>query len=133
GLALFYGMAESLNILKILDDQIRVKCRAASIFYGGDYLNDMEALREAAAAKRIVGREETPDPTTAGDFCRGFYAGHVLQFDRAMADIFGKVYRHRKEATRFTIDLDAKVHPVYGEQKQGAAKAYNGVYSLQPM
>lgn len=50
-----------------------------------------------------------------------------------MAAIFGEVYRHRKQITRFTIDLDAKVHPVYGEQKQGAAKAYNGVYSLQPM
>lgn len=146
GLSLFYGMAEALNIPKILNDQIRVKCRAggypesehilalaASIFNGGDFLDDMEALREDVAAKRIIGREQTPDPTTAGDFCRRFYAGHLLQFDRAMADIFEGVYCHRKEVTCFTIDLDAKVHPVYGEQKQGAAKAYNGVYSLQPM
>lgn len=146
GLALFYGMAEALNIPKVLDEEIRVKCRAAgypesehilalsaSIFQGGDYLDDMEALREDAAAKRIIGREETPDPTTAGDFCRRFYAGHLLQFDRAMAAIFGEVYRHRKDLTRWTIDLDAKVHEVYGEQKQGAAISYNGVYSLQPM
>jgi hypothetical protein len=29
--------------------------------------------------------------------------------------------------------VDAKVHEVYGKKKQGAAKAYNGLYSLQPM
>lgn len=146
GLALFYGMAEALGIPKILDEEIRVKCRAAgypesehilalcaSIFQGGDFIDDMEALREDAAAKVLIGREETPDPTTAGDFCRRFYAGHLLQFDSAMGKLFGEVYRHRQQVTRFTIDLDAKVHPVYGEQKQGAAKAYNGVYSLQPM
>lgn len=28
-LALFYGMAEALNIPKVLDEEIRVKCRAA--------------------------------------------------------------------------------------------------------
>lgn len=139
-------MAEALNIPKVLDEEIRVKRRAAgypesehilaffaSIFQGGDYLDDMEALGEDAAAKRVIGWEETPDPTTAGDFCRRFYAGHLLQVDRAMAAIFGEVCRRRKDLTCWTIDLDAKVREVYGAQKQGAAISYNGVYSLQPM
>lgn len=91
GLALFYGMAEALGIPKILDEEILVKCRAAgypesehilalsaSILQGGDFIDDMEALREDAAAKRIIGRKPTPDPTTAGDFCRRFYPGHLL-------------------------------------------------------
>lgn len=146
GLALAYGMSESLNIPEILNDEIQVECRAAgypeaehilalsaSIFQGDDFIGDLGVLREDEVSKVLIGRDQTPDPTTAGDFYRRFYAGHVLQFDWAMARIFGEVCRHRKEVTCFTIDLNAKVNLVYGDQKQGGAKSYNGINSLQQM
>ena len=31
------------------------------------------------------------------------------------------------------MDVDAKVHEVHGQKKEGAAKSYNGIYSLQPL
>ena len=146
GLSLFYAMAEILKIPKSLDDHVQVKQRdsgypesehilalAANAFVGGDFLDDLEALREDDAIKMAIGRKEIPDPTTAGDFCRRFSRGHILQINKAFAEIEHEVYKKRKDVSDLTIDVDAKVHEVYGKKKQGAAKAYNGVYSLQPM
>jgi hypothetical protein len=146
GLSLFYAMAEALEIPRILDERIHVKERergypesehilalAANAFIGGDYLDDLEALREDIAIQRAIGRKDIPDPTTAGDFCRRFTLGHLLQMNQAFAEIQGQVYQRRKGITAWTIDVDAKVHEVYGAKKEGAEKSYNGIYSLQPM
>jgi hypothetical protein len=146
GLSLFYAMAEALEIPRTLDEQVKVKQResgypesehilalAANAFVGGDYLEDLEALREDIAIQRVIGRKDLPDPTTAGDFCRRFTLGHLLQMNRAFGKIEQRVYEQRPEVTHWTVDADAKVHEVYGEKKQGAAKSYNGIYSLQPM
>ncbi len=146
GLSLFYAMAEALEIPRTLNEQVKVKQResgypesehilalAANAFVGGDYLEDLEALREDVAIQRAIGRKDLPDPTTAGDFCRRFTLGHLLQLNRAFGEIEQRVYERRPEVTHWTVDVDAKVHEVYGEKKQGAAKSYNGIYSLQPM
>jgi hypothetical protein len=146
GLSLFYAMAETLEIPRILDEQVKVKEResgypesehilalAANAFVGNDYLDDLEALREDVAIQKAIGRKEIPDPTTAGDFCRRFSLGHILQMNRAFAEMERAVYSRRREKTGWTIDVDAKVQEVYGAQKEGAAKSYNGIYSLQPM
>jgi hypothetical protein len=146
GLSLFYAMAESLEIPRMVDENVKVKQResgypesehilalAANAFVGGDYLEDLEALREDVAIQRVIGRKDLPDPTTAGDFCRRFTLGHLLQLNRAYGKIQKRVYEQRREITHWTVDVDAKVHEVYGDKKQGAAKSYNGVYSLQPM
>jgi len=146
GLSLFYAMADALEIPRTLDEQIRVKERergypesehilalSANAFIGGDYLDDLEALREDVAIQKAIGRKDIPDPTTAADFCRRFTLGHILQFNRAMAQIHGRVHRLRPKMTAWTIDTDAKAHEVYGEQKEGAARNYNGIYSLQAM
>lgn len=146
GLSLFYAMAEALEIPRILNEQVKVKKResgypesehilalSANAFAGGDYLEDLEALREDVAIQRAIGRKDIPDPTTAGDFCRRFTLGHLLQLNRAYGEIGRRVYERRPEVTHWTLDVDAKVQEVYGEKKQGAAKSYNGIYSLQPM
>jgi hypothetical protein len=146
GLSLFYAMAEALEIPRTLNEQVKVKQResgypesehilalAANAFVGGDYLEDLEALREDVAIQRAIGRKDLPDPTTAGDFCRRFTLGHLLQLNRAFGEIEQRVYERRPEVSHWTVDVDAKVHEVYGEKKQGAAKSYNGIYSLQPM
>lgn len=146
GLSLFYAMAEALEVPRILDERVHVKERergypesehilalAANAFIGGDYLDDLEALREDIAIQKAIGRKEIPDPTTAGDFCRRFTLGHILQMNQAFAEIQAQVYQRRKEIRVWTIDADAKVHEVFGAKKEGAEKSYNGIYSLQPM
>jgi len=146
GLSLFYAMAEALEVPRILDERVHVKERergypesehilalAANAFVGGDYLDDLEALREDRAIQRAIGRKEFPDPTTAGDFCRRFTLGHILQMNQAFAEIQAQVYKHRRGIVAWTIDADAKVHEVFGAKKEGAEKSYKGIYSLQPM
>ena len=144
GLSLFYAMAEALGIPRILDEQIGVKERergypesehilalAANAFIGGDFVEDLEALREDVAIQKAIGRKDIPDPTTAADFCRRFTLGHILQFNRALGQIQENVYHLRSKRTAWTIDTDAKAHEVFGEKKEGAARNYNGIYSLQ--
>lgn len=146
GLSLHYAMAEALNIPQILDDRICVKEReagypesehilalSANAFVGGDYLDDLEALREDVAIQMAIGRKDIPDPTTAGDFCRRFSLGHILQMNKAFGEIQQSVYTNRADVTEWTIDVDAKVHEVYGEKKEGASRSYNGIHSLQPL
>ena len=146
GLSLLYAMAEALEIPRILDQHIHVKERergypesehilalAANAFIGGDFMDDLEALREDVAIQKAIGRKDIPDPTTAADFCRRFTLGHILQFNRAMAEIHERVYHLRPKITAWTIDTDVKAHEVFGEKKEGAARNYNGIYSLQAM
>ena len=146
GLSLLYAMAEALEIPRILDEHIHVKERergypesehilalAANAFIGGDFMDDLEALKEDVAIQKAIGRKDIPDPTTAADFCRRFTLGHILQFNRAMAEIHERVYDLRPKMTAWTIDTDAKAHEVFGEKKEGAARNYNGLYSLQAM
>ena len=74
GLSLFYAMAESLGIPQSLNRHVHVKERSAgypesehilalsaNAFVGGDFLDDLEALREDVAIKKAIGREEIPD------------------------------------------------------------------------
>ncbi|KXK30805.1 MAG: hypothetical protein UZ01_01164 [Candidatus Brocadia sinica] len=124
GLSLHYAMAEALTIPQILVDyHIRVKEReygypesehilalSANAFAGGDYLDDLEALREDVAIQMAIGRKDIPEPTTAGDFRRRFSLGHILQMNKAFGKIQQSVYRDRTDVTGWTIDVDAKVH-----------------------
>lgn len=135
GLSLFYAMAEALEIPRILNEQVKVKKResgypesehilalAANAFVGGDYLEDLEALREDVAIQRAIGRNDLPDPTTAGDFCRRFTLGHLLQLNRAYGEIERRVYERRPEVTHWTVDVDAKVQEVYGQDDCGCCR-----------
>lgn len=146
GLSLHYAMAEALKIPQILNNHVKVKKResgypesehilalSANAFVGGDYLDDLEAFREDAAIQKAIGRKDIPDPTTAGDFCRRFSLGHILQLNKSFGEIEREVYIRRPQIATWTVDVDAKVHEVHGEKKEGAAKSYNGIYSLQPM
>lgn len=76
GLSLFYAMAEALEIPRALDEHAKVKQResgypesehiltlATNAFVGGDYLEDLEALRGDVAIQRVIGREDLPDPS----------------------------------------------------------------------
>lgn len=44
-------------------------------------------MREDVAIKKVIGREEIPDPTTAGDFCRRFKLGQIAQIEEAFTEI----------------------------------------------
>ena len=146
GLSLFYAMPEALEIPRTLDKHIHGKDRergyqesedilalAANAFIGGDFLDDLEALREDVALQNAIGPKDIPDPTTAADFCRQFTLGYILQFNRAMAEIHERVCHLPPKMTAWTIDPDVKAQEVFGVQKEGGARNHDGIYSLQAM
>ena len=66
-------MAESLEIPRALDEPVKVKQResgnpesehiltlAANAFIGGDYLEDLDALRKGVTIPRVIGRKDHP-------------------------------------------------------------------------
>lgn len=129
-------MAEMLEIPGTLDECVHVKQReggypesehilalSANAFMGGDYLEDLEALREDVAIRKAIGRSDIPDPTTAGDFCRRFTLGHILQMNQAYAKILGNVYTHRSPVTSWTLDVDAKSMRSTGRRSKGQPEA----------
>jgi hypothetical protein len=77
--------------------------------------------------------EVTKEPLTVHTGLSLFYpeSEHILQMNRAYAEILEVVYARRSSVTSWTVDVDAKVHEVFGEKKQGAARSYNGTYSLR--
>ena len=100
GLSLQYTMTEALGIPQILDQHIHVKecasgypesehilALSANAFVVGDYLDELEALREDVAIQMALRRQHIPDPTAAGDFCECFSLGHILQINEAFGDI----------------------------------------------
>ena len=133
-----------MEIPRILDEYIQVKERergypeseyilalAANAFIGGDFADDLEALRKDTVIQRAIGRKDIPDPTTAADFCRRFTLGHILQFNRALAEIHSRVHRLRPKMKAWTIDTDAKAHEVFGAKKERAPGTTMGFTSCK--
>jgi len=58
---------------------------AYNVLCGGTRLEDIERLRHSTAYMNALGAELIPDPTTAGDFCRRFAAGDVVELMEAIA------------------------------------------------
>jgi len=81
GLSLFYAVAEALGIPRSLDKHVHVKQRergypesehilalAANAFVGGDFLEDLEALREDVAIKKVISERAALVKTFLNDF-----------------------------------------------------------------
>jgi hypothetical protein len=107
-----------------------------NLFVGGTCIEDIGQLQASEPVRRMLGAVRIPDPTTAGDFLRRF--GWVdLQaldaaIDRAQDGVWKRRYRRRK-VDRSIVDLDSHVHPVYGDQKEGADFSYQGSLAYHPL
>jgi hypothetical protein len=98
-----------------------------NLFVGGTCIEDIGQLQGSEPVRRMLGAVRLPDPTTAGDFLRRFDAGALEALDgaidRGQAAVWKRRYG-RKKVERAIVDLDSHVHPVYGDQKQGADFSY---------
>jgi hypothetical protein len=101
----------------------------------GDCLEDMELRRQDEAYLKGLGARRTPDPTTAGDFCRRFAERDV----RIVMDIFDetrlRVWR-RQPASFFDeaiIDMDGTLVETGAEKMQGIDIAYDGTWGYHPL
>ena len=107
-----------------------------NLFVGGTCIEDIGHLQASEPVRRMLGAARIPDPTTAGDFLRRFEAESLRALDGAIDVVQENVWRRRygrKKADRAIVDLDSHVHPVYGDQKEGADFSYKGPLAYHPL
>jgi hypothetical protein len=149
GLSLAAALLSSLGVPRALDEALEllqshrpftesdhVLTHVYNLFVGGTCIEDIGYLQHSEPVRRLLGAVRIPDPTTAGDFLRRFDAPSLLAFDEAIDQGQEAVWRRRygrKKAARALVDLDSHVHPVYGDQKEGADFSYQGSLAYHPL
>ncbi|MCD6176174.1 MAG: transposase [Planctomycetes bacterium] len=108
---------------------------AYNILCNGQYLEDIERLRNDEVYLDAVGADRIPDPTTAGDFCRRFSAEQVEILQNIINAIRLKVWKQQEPSffDEAIIDADGTIAETTGECKQGMDLSYNGIWGYHPL
>jgi len=149
GLSLATALVRSLGLHRVIDDALEllqshrpftesdhVLTHVYNLFVGGTCIEDIGHLQGSEPVRRMLGAVRLPDPTTAGDFLRRFDEESLGALDGAIDEGQEAVWRRRygrKKAARAIVDLDSHVHPVYGDQKEGADFSYKGPLAYHPL
>ena len=141
-LALAVGLVEAidrdLHLLKIhlpYHESDHVLNIAYNIMVGGTCLDDLELLRNNEVFLDALGAQRTPDPTTAGDFCRRFSAADVQTLQDTIHAVRLGVWA-QQPATFFDdafIDADGSLAQTHGECKEGMGLGYDGTWGYHPL
>jgi hypothetical protein len=102
---------------------------------GGTSLEDMELRRNDEVFLDALGAQRTPDPTTAGDFCRRFASEDIETLQEVLNERRVAVWRQqpRKFFKEAFIDSDGTLVPTSGECKQGMDISYKGAWGYHPL
>jgi hypothetical protein len=149
GLALAATLVRSLGVERELDRALdllqshrpftesdHVLTHVYNLFVGGTCIEDISHLQGSESVRRMLGAARIPDPTTAGDFLRRFDGGALAALDAAIDRGQEAVWKRRygrRQAARAIVDLDSHIHPVYGDQKEGADFSYQGTLAYHPL
>lgn len=102
---------------------------------GGRVLDDIEIRRHDAAFIDMLGARMIPDPTTAGDFCRRFDTGTIMELMQQLNETRLEVWQQQPaqffETAR--IDADGSFVNTQGECKQGMDINYKGDWGYHPL
>jgi hypothetical protein len=148
GVAVVHQLVRELGLAQAIDDRLEllkwhkpyhesdhVLNFAYNALCDGDCLEDMELRRHDEGYLDSLGAKRTPDPTTAGDFCRRFTEQEV----RILMNIFDetrlKVWA-RQPVSFFeeaVIDMDGTLVETAAEKMQGIDIAYNGIWGYHPL
>jgi hypothetical protein len=103
---------------------------AFNILAGGHKLEHLELRRNDEVYLNALGAQRIPDPTTAGDFCRRFGIGHVLELMDAINEARLRVWKQqpRNFFREAVIDADGSIVGTGAACKQGIDLAYNGIW-----
>jgi len=108
---------------------------AFNILAGGRRLEHLELRRNDEVYLDALGADRIPDPTTAGDFCRRFGVGDVLDLMDAINDARVRVWKQQPAAFfgEAIIDADGTLVATGGECKEGVDIAYDGTWGYHPL
>ena len=148
GIGAMHLMAQRLELAKEIDSRLgilklylpyRDSDHVLNITYnalsGGTCLDDLELLRNDEGYLDVVGAQRIPDPTTAGDFCRRFGAGHINALMDGINEVRLRVWERqpRKFFEEAFIDGDGTMVPTSGQCKEGIALSYDGQWGYHAL
>ena len=102
---------------------------------GGTCLEDLETLRNDEAYVMALGAARTPDPTTAGDFCRRLDEQGIRSLMNAFNRIRLKVWSQQPKSffEEAILEADGTIVETDGECKRGMDFSYNGRWGYHPL
>ena len=110
---------------------VKVASIVAGMVAGADSIEDLDVIRHGALPRLFTG---TRAPSTLGTFLRDFTIGHNAQLENVLAGTLTRLRRLTPLLpgidTLAFLDVDSKITPVYGRQKEGASFGYTGVRGL---
>ncbi len=108
---------------------------AFNILAGGHKLEHLELRRNDEVYLNALDAERIPDPTTAGDFCRRFGVGDLLDLMDAINQARLRVWKQQPEEffREAVIDADGTIVGTDAECKEGVDLAYNGIWGYHPL
>jgi Transposase DDE domain group 1 len=101
---------------------VKAMTAIASLLAGGEYVDDVNALRAGRVSTEILGVAPAA-ASTVGTFLRAFTPGHARQLDAVQEDLHQGAWEAGARPTERVVklDLDSTVIETYGLQKQGGA------------
>lgn len=148
GVVVVHQLVRELGLAQAIDDRLQllkwhkpyhesdhVLNFAYNALCDGDCLEDMELRRHDEAYLDGLDARRTPDPTTAGDFCRRFTEQDVHLLMNIFDETRLKVWA-RQPASFFEeaiIDMDGTLVETSAEKMQGIDIAYNGIWGYHPL
>jgi DDE family transposase len=148
GLGAIHLMVQKLGLVRDLDANLLLLKRhlpyhesdhvlnlAYNILAGGQRIEHLELRRNDEAYLDALGAQRIPDPTTAGDFCRRFRLGDVLDLMDAINQTRLRVWAQQPQAffDQATIDVDGTLVPTDAQCKEGVDIAYNGIWGYHAL
>jgi hypothetical protein len=143
GLVPVMWLARNAGVLDQADEQLtlgttagsnagaKVASIVAGMVAGADSIEDLDVIRHGALPRLFTGARA---PSTLGTFLRDFTIGHNTQLENVLAATLARLRRLSPllpEIDKLAfLDVDSKLTPVYGRQKDGAARGYLGVRGL---
>jgi hypothetical protein len=101
---------------------------------GGQTLEDLRELEQEAALRKLLGREEIPDPDTAGDWLRRMGDPQTAQAGLhglgQVRDLLNHRLLRHDGISEYTLDADAMLIEA---KKQEATRTYQGMKGYMPM
>ena len=137
-LGLVHDIDEGLHLLKRhlpYHESDHVLNIAYNLLAGGSRLEHLEVRRNDEVYLDALGAQRIPDPTTAGDFCRRFTEGDVVQLMGIFNETRVRAWREQPEDffDEAFLDADGALAPTDGWCKQGVDIAYDGTWGYHPL
>jgi hypothetical protein len=108
---------------------------AFNILAGGRKIEHLELRRNDEAYLNALDAQRVPDPTTAGDFCRRFALGDVLDLMDAINQARLRVWTQQPAPffEEAVIDADGTLVATDAECKEDVDIAYDGTWGYHPL